>query len=175
MVNDLCLFDHSESRCKEQRWRRIEIKGTKHPPAWIPAAETGLFQQSVNHLIMTSLDHFHGLLILKSLMLQAWYEMNGTRYDSKWNIISETNGLIDIDCYDWQGHAKELGSLVKVVRPFLKSISKAKAAKLVRTLVDLFLDMEASTGLEVNLLRHLPIFYRKPTASILVRKISYIL
>ncbi|XP_076809470.1 26S proteasome non-ATPase regulatory subunit 11-like isoform X2 [Clavelina lepadiformis] len=50
-----------------------------------------------------------------------------------------------------QGHAKELGSLVKVVRPFLKSISKAKAAKLVRTLVDLFLDMEASTGLEVQL------------------------
>uniref|UniRef100_H2YB50 PCI domain-containing protein n=1 Tax=Ciona savignyi TaxID=51511 RepID=H2YB50_CIOSA len=50
-----------------------------------------------------------------------------------------------------QGHAEELGSLVKGVRPFLKSISKAKAAKLVRTLVDLFLDMEASTGLEVQL------------------------
>lgn len=48
-----------------------------------------------------------------------------------------------------QGHAEELGGLVKGVRPFLKSISKAKAAKLVRTLVDLFLDMEAGTGLEV--------------------------
>lgn len=50
-----------------------------------------------------------------------------------------------------QGHAEELGGLVKGVRPFLKSISKAKAAKLVRTLVDLFLDMEAGTGLEVEL------------------------
>lgn len=50
-----------------------------------------------------------------------------------------------------QGHAEELGGLVKGVRPFLKSISKAKAAKLVRTLVDLFLDMEAGTGLEVQL------------------------
>lgn len=50
-----------------------------------------------------------------------------------------------------KGHAEELGSLVKGVRPFLKSISKAKAAKLVRTLVDLFLDMEAGTGLEVRL------------------------
>ena len=53
--------------------------------------------------------------------------------------------------YFIQGHAEELGSLVKGVRPFLKSISKAKAAKLVRTLVDLFLDMEASTGLEVGI------------------------
>lgn len=50
-----------------------------------------------------------------------------------------------------EGHAEELGWLVKGVRPFLKSISKAKAAKLVRTLVDLFLDMEAGTGLEVQL------------------------
>lgn len=29
-------------------------------------------------------------------------------------------------------------------------VSKAKAAKLVRNLVDLFLDMEASTGMEVE-------------------------
>lgn len=32
-------------------------------------------------------------------------------------------------------------------------MSKAKAAKLVRALVDLFLDMEACTGLEVDLCR----------------------
>ncbi|CAF0758406.1 unnamed protein product, partial [Didymodactylos carnosus] len=36
-------------------------------------------------------------------------------------------------------------------RPFLGLVSKAKAAKLVRTLVDLFLDMEAGTGQEVTL------------------------
>lgn len=44
----------------------------------------------------------------------------------------------------------ELGGLIKYIRPFLKTVSKAKAAKLVRYLVDVFLDMEASTGMEVN-------------------------
>lgn len=37
------------------------------------------------------------------------------------------------------------------MRPFLNSISKAKAARLVRSLLDLFLDMEAATGQEVDL------------------------
>jgi len=55
----------------------------------------------------------------------------------------------DLCCFQSQGDAKELSSLVTKVRPFLKSISKAKAAKLIRTLVDLFLDMETSSGLEV--------------------------
>lgn len=45
----------------------------------------------------------------------------------------------------------ELGGLLKYVRPFLTSISKAKAARLVRSLLDLFLDMEAATGQEVDL------------------------
>ncbi|XP_015786119.1 26S proteasome non-ATPase regulatory subunit 11 [Tetranychus urticae] len=49
------------------------------------------------------------------------------------------------------GKAQELASLIQKVRPFLNCISKAKAAKLVRQLVDLFLDMEAGTGLEVDL------------------------
>lgn len=44
----------------------------------------------------------------------------------------------------------ELGGLIKFIRPFLKMVSKAKAAKLVRNLVDVFLDMEASTGMEVH-------------------------
>ena len=47
-----------------------------------------------------------------------------------------------------------LASLIKTTRPFLALVSKAKAAKLVRTLVDLFLDMEAGTGDEVN---HVPV------------------
>ncbi|XP_055476134.1 26S proteasome non-ATPase regulatory subunit 11 isoform X1 [Psammomys obesus] len=47
------------------------------------------------------------------------------------------------------GQAAELGGLLKYVRPFLNSISKAKAARLVRSLLDLFLDMEAATGQEV--------------------------
>lgn len=45
----------------------------------------------------------------------------------------------------------ELGGLLKYVRPFLNSISKAKAARLVRSLLDMFLDMEAATGQEVEL------------------------
>ncbi|OQR78075.1 26S proteasome non-ATPase regulatory subunit 11-like [Tropilaelaps mercedesae] len=52
-----------------------------------------------------------------------------------------------------EGKAQELGELIKNTRPFLNTMSKAKAAKLVRALVDLFLDMEACTGLEVDLCR----------------------
>lgn len=36
-------------------------------------------------------------------------------------------------------------------RPFLNLVSKAKAAKLVRNLVDMFLDLEAGTGEEIRL------------------------
>ncbi|CAG0880559.1 unnamed protein product [Darwinula stevensoni] len=53
--------------------------------------------------------------------------------------------------YRQLGNAKELGDLIKEARPFLACISKAKAAKLVRELVDKFLDMEAGTGMEVQL------------------------
>jgi len=49
------------------------------------------------------------------------------------------------------GKANELADLIRSVRPFLNQISKAKAAKLVRQLVDMFLDMETKTGLEVQL------------------------
>ncbi|GAB1296554.1 26S proteasome non-ATPase regulatory subunit 11 [Apodemus speciosus] len=56
---------------------------------------------------------------------------------------------------DWFSYEK-LGGLLKYVRPFLNSISKAKAARLVRSLLDLFLDMEAATGQEGSqLLREL--------------------
>ena len=54
--------------------------------------------------------------------------------------------LILLSCY-----LIELADLIRNVRPFLSKISKAKAAKLVRQLVDLFLDMDAATGLEVDL------------------------
>lgn len=53
--------------------------------------------------------------------------------------------------YSKEGKAEELAQLIRQVRPFLAMISKAKAAKLVRGLVDLFLDMEAATGSEVQL------------------------
>ena len=44
----------------------------------------------------------------------------------------------------------ELVELIEFTRgTFLQHVSKAKAAKLVRMLIDLFLDMEAGSGKEV--------------------------
>jgi 26S proteasome regulatory subunit N6 len=61
-------------------------------------------------------------------------------------------GILQLgELYKQERKAKELADLIKVTRPFLCLISKAKAAKLVRSLVDLFLDMEADTGIEVQL------------------------
>ncbi|KAI5745893.1 hypothetical protein M8J76_015283 [Diaphorina citri] len=53
--------------------------------------------------------------------------------------------------YKQEGKAIELAELIKKTRPFLSQISKAKAAKLVRSLVDFFLDLETRTGMEVAL------------------------
>ena len=47
-------------------------------------------------------------------------------------------------------YISELAGLVKFTRGFLALVSKAKAARLVRSLVDQFLDMEAKTGREVR-------------------------
>jgi len=50
--------------------------------------------------------------------------------------------------YREEGKTKEMTDLIAKVRTFLKYMSKAKAAKLVRGLVDMFLDMrkEGETG-----------------------------
>ncbi|KAF6018773.1 PSMD11 [Bugula neritina] len=53
--------------------------------------------------------------------------------------------------YSKHDKATSLAELIKFSRSFLSMISKAKAAKLVKALVDLFLDMEAATGSEVEL------------------------
>ncbi|KAF5404953.1 26S proteasome regulatory complex component [Paragonimus heterotremus] len=50
-------------------------------------------------------------------------------------------------------HDLPLADLIVLTRPFLSQISKAKASRLVRTLVDLFLDLEAGTGHEIDLCR----------------------
>lgn len=49
------------------------------------------------------------------------------------------------------GDATNLAKLIRDVRPQLNDVSKAKAAKLVRQLVDMFLDLDAKTGQEVQL------------------------
>lgn len=53
--------------------------------------------------------------------------------------------------YKSEGNAQDLQKLIQMIRPFTKLLSKAKAAKLVRGLVDMYLDMEATTGYEVEL------------------------
>ncbi|KAF8793771.1 26S proteasome non-ATPase regulatory subunit like protein [Argiope bruennichi] len=65
--------------------------------------------------------------------------------------LKEQNILEQGQLLSRTGKAVELGNLIKSTRPFLNKISKAKASKLVRALVDLFLDMEAETGMEVDL------------------------
>lgn len=60
-------------------------------------------------------------------------------------------GILELgQLYKTQGKAKELADLITKSRPFLNLISKAKAAKLVRSLVDFFLDIEAGTGFEAQ-------------------------
>merc|ERR1719289_71123 len=53
--------------------------------------------------------------------------------------------------YKSEGNAQDLQKLIQMIRPFTKLLSKAKAAKLVRGLVDMYLDMETTTGCEVEL------------------------
>jgi len=48
--------------------------------------------------------------------------------------------------YREEGKAIEMSGLIKQVRPILKNFSKAKAAKLVRGLVDMFLDIDRAEG-----------------------------
>merc|ERR1711874_772714 len=44
--------------------------------------------------------------------------------------------------YREDGNAKDLEIMIKMIRPFTKLLSKAKAAKLIRLLVDMYLDKE---------------------------------
>lgn len=68
------------------------------------------------------------------------------------NISNKERDILNLgEKYKKEGKAKELAELIKATRPFLSMISKAKAAKLVRSLVDYFLDLEAGIGIEVQL------------------------
>ncbi|XP_071445606.1 26S proteasome non-ATPase regulatory subunit 11 isoform X1 [Hetaerina americana] len=66
-------------------------------------------------------------------------------------LLKEQEILQLAQTYKKEKRAKELGELIRATRPFLAYISKAKAAKLVRALVDMFLDLEAGIGIEVKL------------------------
>ncbi|XP_028136384.1 26S proteasome non-ATPase regulatory subunit 11 [Diabrotica virgifera virgifera] len=72
--------------------------------------------------------------------------------DEDQNIVNKEQDILNLgEKYKKEGKAKELAELIKATRPFLSLISKAKAAKLVRSLVDYFLDLEAGIGIEVQL------------------------
>lgn len=78
----------------------------------------------------------------------------GVADDDEDNIRVKEQGILHLgELYKKEGKAKELAELIKATRPFLSLISKAKAAKLVRSLVDFFLDLEAGIGIEVNGIR----------------------
>ncbi|KAK6618443.1 26S proteasome regulatory subunit rpn6 [Polyplax serrata] len=53
--------------------------------------------------------------------------------------------------YKKENDPDKLAELITKTRPFLNQISKAKAAKLVRSLVDFFLDLESKSKLEIPL------------------------
>ncbi len=89
------------------------------------------------------------LFLLVSVQLM---ELSSEEANDEEAIRKKEQEILDLgEMYKKEGKARELAELIRNVRPFLTMISKAKAAKLVRSLVDLFLDMEAATGTEVSL------------------------
>merc|ERR1719297_51718 len=64
----------------------------------------------------------------------------------------QETGILELgNKYKSEGNAQDLQKLIQMIRPFTKLLSKAKAAKLIRGLVDMYLDMDAATGYEVQL------------------------
>ncbi|XP_053708631.1 26S proteasome non-ATPase regulatory subunit 11A isoform X1 [Synchiropus splendidus] len=107
------------------------------------AAAVAEFQRAQSLL---GTDRNASIDILHSIVKRDVQESDEEAVRVKEQSILELGGLLAKT-----GQAAELGGLLKYVRPFLNSISKAKAARLVRSLLDLFLDMEAATGQEVEL------------------------
>ncbi|XP_066997201.1 26S proteasome non-ATPase regulatory subunit 11 [Anabrus simplex] len=85
------------------------------------------------------------------IMSEIVQDQDISEYDEE-NIRAKEQGILQLgELYKKEGKAKELAELIRATRPFLSLISKAKAAKLVRSLVDFFLDLEAGIGTEVQL------------------------
>ncbi|KAH3706437.1 hypothetical protein DPMN_065823 [Dreissena polymorpha] len=85
-------------------------------------------------------------------MVNEYCKLGGALSSTLTRLFAELGGLIKFTRpFPLTRLFAELGGLIKFTRPFLGMVSKAKAAKLVRALVDMFLDMEAATGKEVEL------------------------
>lgn len=96
---------------------------------------------------LSNTNREEGIHLLNKIVQQENIEENDED-----NIKLKEQGILYLgELYKKEGKAKELADLIKATRPFLSLISKAKAAKLVRTLVDFFLDLEAGIGIEVQL------------------------
>ncbi|XP_017485761.1 PREDICTED: 26S proteasome non-ATPase regulatory subunit 11 [Rhagoletis zephyria] len=96
---------------------------------------------------LTSVNREEGITLLNKIVREQEVAENDEEL-----IRLKEQGILQLgELYKQEGKAKELADLIKVTRPFLSLISKAKAAKMVRTLVDMFLDMDAGTGIEVQL------------------------
>lgn len=96
---------------------------------------------------LTSVNREEGISLLNKIVREQDLAENDEE-----RIRIKEQGILQLgELYKQEGKAKELADLIKVTRPFLSLISKAKAAKLVRSLVDFFLDLDASTGIEVQL------------------------
>ncbi|GLV32447.1 Regulatory particle non-ATPase 6 [Carabus blaptoides fortunei] len=96
---------------------------------------------------ISSTNREEGIHLLNQIVQEQDIEENDED-----NIRLKEQGILHLgELYKKEGKAKELADLIKATRPFLSLISKAKAAKLVRTLVDFFLDLEAGIGIEVQL------------------------
>jgi len=88
---------------------------------------------------------------VKAYLLQLDEDDNAPDLDEDQLKDSETKILQIGQQYASKKKAEELGHLIKSIRPFTRLLSKAKAAKLIRGLVDMYLDMGAGTGYEVQL------------------------
>ncbi|XP_074028380.1 26S proteasome non-ATPase regulatory subunit 11-like [Leptinotarsa decemlineata] len=72
--------------------------------------------------------------------------------DDDQNIVNKEQDILNLGKkYKKEGKAEELAELMKATLPFLSIISKGKAAKLIRSVVDHFLNLEAGIGIEVQL------------------------
>eukprot|EP00095_Tigriopus_kingsejongensis_P001736 maker-scaffold514_size150699-snap-gene-0.29 protein:Tk01736 transcript:maker-scaffold514_size150699-snap-gene-0.29-mRNA-1 annotation:"tpa_inf: 26s proteasome regulatory complex component" len=89
---------------------------------------------------------FHQKMKETTKFLQKLGQSPSSVSESEEMLRDQEQNILELgEKYREEGKATEMSHLIKQVRPFLKYISKAKAAKLVRGLVDMFLDMERIT------------------------------
>ncbi|XP_064613722.1 26S proteasome non-ATPase regulatory subunit 11-like [Liolophura sinensis] len=101
----------------------------------------------------TELERAQALSVTnKQGAIEILYGLVKKDVNSEEDVKTKEQAILDLgSLFSKTGQAEELAGLIKFTRPFLNQVSKAKAAKLVRALVDEFLDMEAATGKEVGL------------------------